>query len=235
MSGMELAIRFARHVCDSSGADIVNMMVSMDKEALVAVAGKVVKAAQFTQLVQMQEAVSQAQRYAMEIRARATTEAWAVRRAGFQRGMQEARAEFAVSMVEATAKVEAAFIGLEGRIVNTVMSAVQQILGASDQRIVFEGVIRRVLAQARAEKSLRLRVSASQYDQVNAILAEILQEFPGIEFIDVVKDPGGVAGTCVLESEFGIVDASLDTQLAAIRRGLISSFVGKRPNVDPPA
>jgi type III secretion protein L len=205
------------------------MMVSIDKSVLAGVAGSVVKAAQFTQLVQIQEAVSQAQRYAVEIKAGATKEAWAVCRAGFQKGMEEGRAEFAASVVEATAKLESAFIGLEGRIVNTVMNAVQQILGASDKRVVFEGIIRRVLAQARAEKSLRLRVAAPQYEQVNEMLAVILQEFPAIEFIDVVKDPNSVAGTCILESEFGVVDASLDTQLAAIRRGLISSFVGQRP------
>jgi type III secretion protein L len=207
----------------------LNMMVSIDKATLAGSAGKIVKAAQFTQLLQMQEVMRQVHSYAMQIRTGATMDAQAVRQAGFQRGMEVARAEFAASVVEATAKVEAAFIGLEGRIVNTVMSAIQQILAASDERTVFEGIIRRVLAQARAEKSLRLRVSASQYEQANELLALILKEFPAIEFIDVVKDPDSAPGTCVLESEFGVVDASLDTQLAAIRRGLISSFVGKRP------
>jgi len=59
----------------------------------------------------------------------------------------------------------------------------------------------------------------------------VLVQFPEIEFVDVVKDPAGVPGMCVLESEFGIVDASLDSQIAAVREGLIRAFVGKRRTV----
>jgi len=42
------------------------------------------------------------------------------------------------------------------------------------------------------------------------------------------KDASAAPGTCVLESEFGAIDASLDVQLAAVRRGLVSAFIDKR-------
>jgi type III secretion protein L len=187
-----------------------------------------VKAAQFTQFTETHQIVSAAQQYAASARSSADAQIVVARKKGYEKGMEEAHAEFATMIVEATARIESAFLGLEGRIVNTVMNALQQVLGEVDERHLMERMVRRVLANARAEKSLRLRVAEAQFDLVNKMLAAILQEFPQIEYIDVVKDPQGSPGTCVLESEYGVVDGSLDNQLAAVRAGLINAFVGKR-------
>jgi len=142
--------------------------------------------------------------------------------------MQEARTEFSASVVATVTEMETAFLRLEPRIVNTVMSALQQILGQIDERGLMEQLIRRVLGEARNRKQLRLRVAAVQFDSINQWLAEVLREFPDVEFIDLLKDPAAAPGTCVLESEFGAIDASLDVQLAAVRRGLMSAFIERR-------
>jgi type III secretion protein L len=71
-------------------------------------------------------------------------------------------------------------------------------------------------------------VAAAQFDEVNQWLSGVIKDFPDVEFIDVLKDTNAPAGTCVLESEFGSIDASVDVQLTAVRRGLVSAFVDKR-------
>ena len=73
-----------------------------------------------------------------------------------------------------------------------------------------------------------MRVAASQFDEVNRWLSDVIKEFPDVEFVDVMKDAAATPGTCVLESEFGAIDASLDVQLAAVRRGLLNAFIDKR-------
>lgn len=206
----------------------MNMLVAIDKAKLAGAPGKIVKAEQFSQLMAAHQALADARRYAHDLRAQAEASVAAARQQGYEQGVQQARAELSTLITETTANLESAFVGLEARIVNTVLSALQQILREIDDRTVMQRLVRRVLAEGRAQKQLRLRVAASQFDQVNEWLSEVLREFPEVEFIDVLKDPNGAPGTCVLESELGVIDASLDAQLAAVRRGLVNAFVGKR-------
>jgi len=204
------------------------MMLLMDRGKLARADGKVIKANDFAQLVTAQETLAQATRRAAEIVAQAETQRDAAIREGRELGIEQGRAEYAASMVEASARMESSFISLEARLVKTIMDALQAILHEIGERTVMERLVRRTIANSNRKNSLRLVVASQQFDTVNALLSSVLAEFPEIEFVDVVQDPAGVPGMCVLESEFGIVDASLDTQLAAIRAGLNRAFVGKR-------
>jgi len=207
---------------------MLSMAVAIDKRKLAAATTALVKGSEFSALMTAQEIVTAAQRYAETIEAEMHDQVEAARRAGYDAGMQEARTEFSASVVATVTEMETAFLRLEPRIVNTVMSALQQILGQIDERGLMEQLIRRVLGEARNRKQLRLRVAAVQFDSINQWLAEVLREFPDVEFIDLLKDPAAAPGTCVLESEFGAIDASLDVQLAAVRRGLMSAFIERR-------
>lgn len=204
------------------------MMILMDRGKLASADGKVIKAHDFAVLTTAQETLANACQRAAEIVAQAETERDDALRQGRELGIEQGRAEYAATMVEATARMESAFICLEARLVKTVMDALQAILHEIGERAVMERLVRRTLANSSRTNALRLVVAAQQFEMVNALLAPVLAQFPEIQFVDVVKDPAGVPGMCVLESEFGIVDASLDTQIAAVREGLIRSFVGKR-------
>ena len=204
------------------------MMILMDRGKLASADGKVIKANEFAQLASAQETLAQANRRAAGIIALAETQRDAALREGRELGIEQGRAEYAASMVEATARMDSSFICLEARLVKTIMDALQAILHEIGERTVMERLVRRTIANSNRKNSLRLIVASQQFDTVNALLSSVLAEFPEIEFVDVVQDPAGVPGMCVLESEFGIVDASLDTQIAAIRAGLIRAFVGKR-------
>jgi len=204
------------------------MMIWMDRGKLASADGKVIKASDFTQLATAQETLAQAGRRAAEIVALAETQREAAIRQGRELGIEQGRAEYAASMVEASARMDSSFISLEARLVKTVMDALQAILHEIGDRTVMESLVRRTIANSSRKNSFRLVVASQQFDTVKALLSSVLAEFPEVEFVDVVQDPAGVPGMCVLESEFGIVDASLETQVAAIRAGLIRAFVGKR-------
>ncbi|HKE93840.1 MAG TPA: type III secretion system stator protein SctL, partial [Povalibacter sp.] len=206
-----------------------NTLLAIDTRALIAATGKVVRADEFARVVEAHEIVRSAREHADRIRRDAVADIEDLRSQVSEETRLEAHAEFAASIVATTARIEAAFVGLEGRIVNTVMNAVQQILGELDDRALLQRIIRRALAQARSQKSLRLRVSTEQYEVANAVIGEILHDFPEVEFVDVVGEPSRRRGTCILDSEFGSIDASLDIQVASLRRGLADAFVGRRP------
>ena len=203
-------------------------LLSIDRSSLTAGRGCVVKADEFTTLVEARETLRLARRAAEDLRATIQTEIEQARQRGYEAGLREARAELSAQIAETKAQLEHSFVSLEGRIVQTVLKAVQQILANTNDRALLEPLIRRVLAQANSDTPLRLRVSAEQFDAANEAVSSLLKEFPQVEWIDVAKDPNASRGTCVLESEFGVIDGSIDTQLAALRRGLLNAFVGKR-------
>ncbi len=207
---------------------MLTLPVMVDVHKLAAATGPVVKRADFAALVEARELVAAARRHADALKAQMQQEIEVARVAGYEAGVQQGRADIAASVAGTVAEMESAFNRLELRIVNTVMGGLQQVLGRLDQRTVMEQLVRRVLNEARDRKQLRLRVASAEYDDVNRWLGTVIKEYPDIDFIDVVKDPQARIGTCVLESEFGAIDASLDVQLAAVRRGLMNAFVDKR-------
>ena len=170
------------------------MMLLVDRGKLASADGKVIKANDFAQLASAQEALAHANRRAAEIVALAETQRDAAIRAGRELGIEQGRAEYAASMVDATARMESSFICLEARLVKTVMDALQAILHEIGERTVMEGLVRRTIANSSRKNSLRLIVAAQQFDTVNALLSPVLAEFPEIEYIDVVQDPAGVPG-----------------------------------------
>ncbi len=213
-----------------------NPVVRIDRNILAMAPGKVVKADTCAALAEAREIVVEARREADALRAGAEAERERARLAGREEGREEGRAELATALAEATGRTEAAFLGLEARIVTTVMNAVEEILGEIDDRTLMDKAIRRVLARAGSETRLRLRVADGDAELVEQCLTPILREHPDIAFVEVARDPRATAGTCVLETEFGVVDASLETQLKAVRAGLINAFVGQRqPAPRPPA
>jgi type III secretion protein L len=206
----------------------VTALLSIDRASLAAGRDVVIKADEFTTLVEARETLRLARRAAEQMRATIDAEIEQARRRGYEAGLREARAELSTQIAETKAQLEHSFVSLEGRIVQTVLKAVQQILGHTNDRALLEPLIRRVLAQSNSTTPMRLRVSAEQFDAANDAVASLLKEFPQVEWIDVAKDPNATRGTCVLETEFGVIDGSIDTQLAALRRGLLNAFVGKR-------
>jgi type III secretion protein L len=51
-------------------------------------------------------------------------------------------------------------------------------------------------------------------------VAALRPDYPTVESFDVVEDPRLAGTACILETEAGVADASVDTQLAAIEKSL---------------
>ena len=207
---------------------MLTLPVRIDRSQLAAASGPVVKKEHFAALMEARQIVDEATRHAGALQAQMHAQVDAARREGYEAGTRQAQMDFAASMTETAARMQTAFVGLELRIVNTVMQALQQILRQIDDRVLMERLVRQVLAQARSRKDLRLRVAAEDFDRVNQWLPTVLKDYSEVDFVDVLKDPAAPPGTCVLESELGAIDASVDVQLAAIRRGLVNAFIEKR-------
>jgi type III secretion protein L len=211
----------------------VGASVAIDRQRLAAAEGPIIPREQFSAMLNAQELVAEAGRHAQALRAQAESELAAARARGHAQGLEAARSEFAASVVEATARLESAYIGLEARIANTVMDALQRILGEVGEAQRMRSMIARALAAVAHDKPVRLLVAAADFETAQRELAALRHEYPRVDVVELQKSAQAEPGSCVLESEYGRVDASLATQLAAVRMGLIKAFVGRRDGVAP--
>jgi type III secretion protein L len=75
-------------------------------------------------------------------------------------------------------------------------------------------------AVIRTQRQVTLKVSPEMVAAVKERVALLKADYPTVETLDVVEDPRLKGVSCVLETEAGVADASVETQLAAIERSI---------------
>lgn len=144
---------------------------------------------------------------------------------GFRQGRAEGRAEYSAKIMDAVMSSVEYIEGLEGTLVKLVTEAVRKIIGEMDSGEVIVRLVRQALSTLRGQKKLLIRVSPREEKPVRDDLAVMLSGHGGAGgYIDVVADPRLNKGECVLESDLGVVEASLETQLQNLEKALVRSI-----------
>lgn len=146
------------------------------------------------------------------------------RERGYREGKELAQQELAEKLVAIGADAAKTLASLESVLVATVIQGVKSILGEIDANTFFQQALQQVAASIRDESFVTLRVCPAQEDAAQRAVQELLAQTHSSNFIQVNADPELREGACVLESPSGSVDASLETQLAAIGKSLRASF-----------
>jgi len=186
-------------------------------------AAKVVKAEAYDASLEAAQIVDAAHAQARKILEDAEHERRAVlaaaRDEGYERGLQQWN--------EAVADVNAArdkhLAESEPELIRLAVRIAQKIIGAelclNPEAIV--SVARECLQGIRRERSLTLRVPPADVDLVRRSI-DVLREAVGPHrSIEVVADPSVEAGGCIVESEYGVIDARLETQLRCLEEILL--------------
>ncbi|MBD1400426.1 flagellar assembly protein FliH [Pelovirga terrestris] len=109
-----------------------------------------------------------------------------------------------------------------------VMAIAEQIIRREVS--VHADIINQVIAEAltvsvRADH-YRIKVNPADLAAVNEHKPLFLASISGLKNLMVEADPAVTAGGCQIESDLGTVDATLETQLAAIRQALQETMTG---------
>ncbi|GAA5149759.1 HrpE/YscL family type III secretion apparatus protein [Prosthecobacter algae] len=190
----------------------------------VAPASKILKRDEHSFILEGQRILEAARHEAALIRQQAETDAEKKREEGFLKGQEEGKTKIAEHIVECMGQSAVYFSKVEDVMVDLVMRAVRQVIGEMDQRDVVERLVRRALESTRNESQITIRVSPGQADWIKNRISTIMQTFPKIHFLDVQPDQRLAENGCILETEIGVVDATLETQLKAIEKALIRSM-----------
>lgn len=176
------------------------------------------RAADRQQLVDSQAliAAAAAQAQAIEAQAAAAYEAERVR--GYQDGLMEAKIEQAEQMIENVGRTIDYFARVETEMVELVMASVRKIIEGfdDDERVLI--VVRNALSVVRNQKQMTLRLHPSKVEMVRAKTHVLLADYPGVGYLDIVADARLQEQACILESEIGMVEASIEGQLGALQR-----------------
>lgn len=185
---------------------------------------RVLKAGEYSNYLEGEALIEAARVEAARIVAQAQSAYEAEKERGYADGLMEGKMEVAEQMMETVAKTVSYFETVEHRIADVVLSALRKILGSFDERDLVVRMVRGTLAVARNQRQVTMRVAPHLVETVRTRIDEIMADYPVIQFIDVTADHRAKDGGCILESEIGVVDASLEVQLKAIKAALLRSF-----------
>lgn len=146
---------------------------------------------------------------------------------GYEDGLAEARLEQSERMIDLVSRSVDYFGRIEGRMVDLVLQAVRSLLDEFDERERVVQVVRKALSAARNQKQLVLRIHPEKAEIVRAAMHEILEAYPGVGYLDVVPDSRVATDGCILESDIGVIEASMSGQLEALRKAF-NNVLGSR-------
>lgn len=188
---------------------------------------RVLRAGDYAAWVDAQTLTDEARAQADGILSGARAAFEAERRRGYEDGKQEALLDQAEKMIETVGRTVDYFANVENQMVDLVMASVRKVMDGFDDREKIMIVVRNALAVVRNQKQMTLRLHPEEIEVVRERINDILAAYPGVGYLDLLADARLARGACILESEIGMVEASLEDQIAALR-GAFQRTLGSR-------
>ena len=135
---------------------------------------------------------------------------------GYAEGLAEAQMEQVEKMIDSVSRTVDYFSSVETKMVALVMSAVRKIIDGYDDTGRVLIVVKSALSVVRNQKQMTLRLHPQQVDPVRGRVNDLLSAYPGVGYLDIVPDGRLEKEACILESEIGLVEASIESQIAAL-------------------
>ncbi len=186
--------------------------------------GPILKAADFAAVSDAQAIVAHAQEEAARIREDAAAEYEAQKARGYREGLEQGKAEMSERVITTMGQSSLYFSRVEEALIDVVMKAMRRVIGEFDERDRVERIVRKALELLRNQSQVRLKVSPTQGEWLQSRVESLLAAFPRIQFLEVQTDSRLPADGCILETEFGVIDATVETQLRAIEKALIQAI-----------
>jgi type III secretion protein L len=182
---------------------------------------RLVKATDAATVSTAEEIIAAAEADAAKIREDAKAAFEAERQRGYEKGLSDGKQEIIMQKLELVDSSVEFMENVETKMSEVVMKALKScVVEIGDKEMVIQIVRKTLAAVIRTQRTVTLRVAPDLVDTVRSRVSELTAAYPTIETFDVVEDQRLKGASCVLETEAGVADASVDTQLAAIEKSL---------------
>lgn len=185
-----------------------------------AVGTKLIKAKDFEALGDATQIIKDAQEKAQAILQKAEEDYKARYEQGYIDGQEAGKMEHTEKVME-TVLASVEFIEkIESTVVNVVSQSIRKILGDMDADERIKHIVSAALNNVRGQQKVTVRVSPRDEPAVSSYLEAMTSG----SFLTVVADARLADDSCIIESELGVIDASLKTQLKAFENAFSSKI-----------
>ncbi len=162
--------------------------------------------------------------------ARQSAEALALeeRSKGFDKGYNEGLSEAFGLIAKTKAAVDEYYATLEANLRSIVAEVVKEVIGGLNAAEVIGQSVRTALASRNLGANMTLYVSPSALEPVQRILAEGPAPTSANQTIALKADPDLSHSQCRLESDFGSIDLSVETQVSLLVESLQRQDAGSQ-------
>ncbi len=182
---------------------------------------RLVKAAEVGTVQTAEEIVAAAEAEAARIREEAKVAFEEEKKRGYEKGLADGKMEIAMQKLDLVDSSVKFMESVEGKMADIVMKALKScVVEIGDSEMVVQIVRKTMKAVIRTQRQVTVKVAPEMVDSVKARVDALRAEYPTIETLDVVEDSRLKGPACILETEAGVADASVDTQLAAIEKSI---------------
>ncbi|WP_394390329.1 HrpE/YscL family type III secretion apparatus protein [Shewanella woodyi] len=199
--------------------------VKVDTDNLNLVPGqKILKSADYMYFLESEHLIRAAEAKAAQIIKGAESVYEQEKQRGYEDGQLQAKQECAELIFDTVAQCNRYYISSEKTLTQAVLSCVNKILQGFDDVEVTLAVVKEALQLVSNQKQVILHVNPDQLFEVKDRVSEVLSAFPEVGYVDVVADARLKNGGCILETEVGIIDASIDVQLQVLNSQITKQF-----------
>ncbi len=169
---------------------------------------------------QAEQIVAAAQREAEALLAQAQAQIEAACEAGRAEGERQAALAWHERQADQAVDQAKVVRGLHERLAEVVTSAVERIVQTEGRAALYQRALKSVQSLSRSATALTLRVATADFEAARDGIAAVPELQAAGLSVEVVVDSALPAGSCLFESDIGVVDASLSTQLDALRAAM---------------
>jgi type III secretion protein L len=201
------------------------MLLVKKNELELVSSGRLVKAADVAAVKSADEIIAAAEAEAARLKAAAMQAYEEEKRRGFEEGLQNGLKKVVEDKLDFAYESAAYMESVEGKLADIVIKALFKCVSQiGDKTLVIE-IIRKIMkAVVRNQRQITLKVAPDMVETVKSRLSEILSDYPALERVDVVEDARLKGSAAIIETEAGVADASVETQLAAIEKSIRKHF-----------
>lgn len=186
---------------------------------------RLVKSQEVNTVVSAEQIIADAEAEASRIIASAHEVYEEERRKGYEKGLEDGKEAIATQKLDMVHESIEFMSSVEERIVDVVMKSIRKCITEIGDRELVVAIVRKVMsAVVRNQRQVTLKTAPEMVSTVRERLNEILADYPMLDTIDVIEDARLKGTACIIETEAGIADASVDTQLKAIENSLKKHF-----------
>ena len=164
--------------------------------------------------------VADAVRDAEQRIAAANGESGRIRAEAQEQGLRDAAERWATEMAEKAFEARRSMQRASDRLAELVSLATQRVVEVEDKEGLYRRALRTVRHLADDSKMLVLHIGADDAEYARSVVGQLALEI-GIEVpLEVKVDGRLTAGGCVLESDYGVIDASIGLQIQAVKKAI---------------